>query len=66
MRSPTSTTPARRWPACSQLEEEFGDVAGRRLAFVGVGGDNVAHSLLEVGALSGLDVDDRLPARVRA
>jgi ornithine carbamoyltransferase len=38
------------------IEEEFGDLAGRRLAFVGDGGDNVAHSLLEVGALAGLDV----------
>ena len=38
------------------LREVFGDVRGRRLAFVGDGGDNVARSLLEVGALSGLDV----------
>jgi len=38
------------------VEEEFGDLAGRRLAFVGDGGDNVAHSLLEAGALTGLDV----------
>lgn len=43
------------------VEEEFGDVAGRRLAFVGNGGDNVAHSLLEVGALAGLDVTIACP-----
>jgi ornithine carbamoyltransferase len=38
------------------IEEAFGACAGRRLAFVGDGGDNVAHSLLEAGALAGLDV----------
>jgi ornithine carbamoyltransferase len=38
------------------IEEVFGDTAGRRLAFVGDGGDNVAHSLLEVAGLSGLDL----------
>jgi ornithine carbamoyltransferase len=38
------------------IEDVFGDLAGRRLAFVGDGGDNVAHSLLEAGALAGLDV----------
>jgi ornithine carbamoyltransferase len=43
------------------LEEEFGDSAGRRLAFVGNGGDNVAHSLLEIGALRGLDVTIACP-----
>ena len=43
------------------IEEEFGDIAGRRLAFVGDGGDNVAHSLLEVAALSGLDVTIACP-----
>ena len=37
------------------IEDVFGDVAARRLAFVGDGGDNVAHSLLEVAALAGLD-----------
>jgi ornithine carbamoyltransferase len=36
--------------------EVFGARAGRRLVFVGDGGDNVAHSLLEAGALAGLDV----------
>ena len=43
------------------IEEEFADVTERRLAFVGDGGDNVAHSLLEVGALSGLDVTIACP-----
>ena len=43
------------------LEQSFGDVHGRRLAFVGDGGDNVAHSLLEIGALSGLDVTIACP-----
>jgi ornithine carbamoyltransferase len=38
------------------IREECGGLSGRRLAFVGDGGDNVAHSLLEAGALSGLDV----------
>jgi ornithine carbamoyltransferase len=42
--------------------ELFGPLSGRRrLAFVGDGGDNVAHSLLEVGALSGLDVTIACP-----
>jgi ornithine carbamoyltransferase len=36
--------------------ERFGDPSGRRLVFVGDGGDNVAHSLLEAGALTGLDI----------
>ncbi|HEU0246763.1 MAG TPA: ornithine carbamoyltransferase [Gaiellaceae bacterium] len=43
------------------IEEAFGDVAVRRLAFVGDGGDNVAHSLLEMGALAGLDVTIACP-----
>ena len=43
------------------IEEVFGAVAGRRLAFVGVGGDNVAHSLLEVAALAGLDLTIACP-----
>lgn len=38
------------------IREAFGELAGRRLAFVGDGGDNVAHSLLEAGALAGLHV----------
>jgi ornithine carbamoyltransferase len=43
------------------IEEELGDVAGRRLAFLGDGGDNVAQSLLEVGALLGLHVTIACP-----
>jgi ornithine carbamoyltransferase len=43
------------------VEEVLGNVAGRRLAFVGDGGDNVAHSLLEVAALAGLDVTIACP-----
>jgi ornithine carbamoyltransferase len=38
------------------IKEAFGTLRGRRLAFVGDGGDNVARSLLEIGALTGLDV----------
>jgi ornithine carbamoyltransferase len=37
------------------LRETFGDLRGRRLAFVG-DGDNVAHSLLEACALAGVDI----------
>lgn len=43
------------------IEEEFGDLEGRKLTFVGDGGDNVAHSLLEAGALAGLDVTITCP-----
>jgi ornithine carbamoyltransferase len=43
------------------IEQEFGELAGRRLVFVGDGGDNVAHSLLEAGALTGLDVTIACP-----
>ena len=43
------------------IEEVFGDTDGRRLAFVGDGGDNVAHSLLEIGALAGLNVTIACP-----
>ncbi len=38
------------------IREARGELPGKRLAFVGDGGDNVAHSLLEAGALAGLDV----------
>ena len=44
------------------IEETFGDLAGRKLTFVGDGGDNVAHSLLEAGALTGLHVTLACPA----
>ena len=43
------------------IEEVFGDTVGRRLAFIGDGGDNVAHSLLEIAALAGLDVTVACP-----
>lgn len=45
------------------LAEVFGDVSRRRLVFLGDGGDNVAHSLLEAGALTGLDVTIACPAQ---
>jgi ornithine carbamoyltransferase len=38
------------------VRERFGALAGLRLAFVGDGGSNVAHSLLEAGALSGMEI----------
>jgi ornithine carbamoyltransferase len=38
------------------IAEVCGDLHRRRLVFVGDGGDNVAGSLLEIGALAGLDV----------
>lgn len=38
------------------VREAFGDLPGHRLAFVGDGGDNVARSLLEGCALTGLDL----------
>jgi ornithine carbamoyltransferase len=38
------------------VRERFGGLAGRRLAFVGDGGSNVAHSLLEAGALAAMEV----------
>jgi ornithine carbamoyltransferase len=47
------------------VREVLGGLAGRRLAFVGDGGDNVAHSLLEIGALTGLDVTIACPAGYR-
>jgi len=43
------------------IEEEFGDLEGRKLTFVGDGGDNVSHSLLEAGALAGLHVTIACP-----
>lgn len=47
------------------VAEVFGGLSGRRLVFVGDGGDNVAHSLLEAGALSGLDVTIACPLEYR-
>jgi len=43
------------------IREAFGGLEGRRLVFIGDGGDNVAHSLLEAGALTGLDVTVACP-----
>lgn len=43
------------------IREIFGHVEGKRVTFVGDGGDNVAHSLLEIGALAGLDVTIACP-----
>ncbi len=37
------------------LREHFGDIQGLRLAFIG-DGDNVARSLMEAGALTGIEV----------
>ena len=42
------------------LRDEFGELQGRRLAFVG-DGDNVAHSLLEACALAGVDISVATP-----
>jgi ornithine carbamoyltransferase len=43
------------------IKEAFGDLAGTRVAFVGDGGDNVAHSLIEAGALAEMDVTIACP-----
>jgi ornithine carbamoyltransferase len=43
------------------IKEAFGDLDGHRLAFVGDGGSNVAHSLLEAGALTGMHVTVACP-----
>jgi len=43
------------------IRERFGSIAGRRLAYIGDGNDNVVHSLLEAGALTGLDVTVACP-----
>ena len=43
------------------IREARDTLEGARLAFVGDGGDNVAHSLLEGGALTGLDVTVACP-----
>ena len=37
------------------IQERFGDLEGLRLAYLG-DGNNVAHSLMEAGALAGMDV----------
>ncbi len=38
------------------VQERLGGLAGRRLAFVGDGRNNVVHSLLEAGALAGMEI----------
>jgi len=38
------------------LRERFGDLRGLRLAYVGDGNNNVAHSLMEAAMLTGLDL----------
>jgi ornithine carbamoyltransferase len=43
------------------IREAIGTLKGRKLAFVGDGGDNVAHSLLEAGALAGMKVSIACP-----
>jgi ornithine carbamoyltransferase len=43
------------------IKEAFGELEARRLAFVGDGGSNVAHSLLEAGALAGMHVTVACP-----
>jgi ornithine carbamoyltransferase len=43
------------------IQQAHGGLRGARLAFVGDGGDNVAHSLLEAGALGGLHVTIACP-----
>jgi ornithine carbamoyltransferase len=43
------------------IKESFGDLADKRVAFVGDGGDNVAHSLLEAAALADVNVTIACP-----
>ena len=43
------------------MKERFGDLAGRKLAYVG-DGNNVAHSLLMAGAKTGVNVSVATPA----
>jgi ornithine carbamoyltransferase len=43
------------------IRDAFGELRGCRLAFLGDGGDNVAHSLLEAAALTGVDVQIACP-----
>jgi ornithine carbamoyltransferase len=46
------------------LRERFGDLSGLRLAYLG-DGNNVAHSLMEAGALAGMHVVIATPAGYR-
>jgi ornithine carbamoyltransferase len=43
------------------MQEEFGDLSGRTLAYVG-DGNNVAHSLVQIGARAGMHVRLATPA----
>ena len=43
------------------IKEAFGDLEGRRVAFIGDGGDNVAQSLLEACALAGMSLTIACP-----
>jgi len=47
------------------IRDAFEDLDGRRLAFVGDGGDNVAHSLLEACALAGVHLTIACPPEYR-
>jgi len=44
------------------IREAFGDLEARQVAFCGDGGSNVVHSLLEAGALTGVNVTVACPA----
>jgi ornithine carbamoyltransferase len=47
------------------IRDAFGDLDGRHLAFIGDGGDNVAHSLLEACALAGVHLTIACPPEYR-
>jgi ornithine carbamoyltransferase len=51
--------------ALQTLQEHFGDLQGRRIAYVG-DGNNVAHSWLLGAAQIGAHLDHRLPTGVPA
>lgn len=43
------------------IKEAFGNLEGRQVAFIGDGGDNVAHSLIEAAALAGVNLTIAAP-----
>jgi ornithine carbamoyltransferase len=47
------------------LRRHFGDLGGLRLAYIGDGGASIAHSLMEAGALAGMDVRIGCPPAYR-
>jgi ornithine carbamoyltransferase len=47
------------------IRDAFGDLDGRHIAFVGDGGDNIAHSLLEACALAGVHLTVACPPEYR-